>query len=367
MKKITFSIFLLVSLVYVNAQNCTKPIPNIKFQQLSNQINRKATDSEKLTQMKKLFLAECLSSDQVDFLCKLFENDYSRFEFASEAYKRTFDKDNFYEVYDSFMYFSTVFRLHDAIKDGSQKMSREKGGNGGNQNNDAKTELKFPNYTYPNYLSYTGSKGCAKPISNDDFNLVVQSILELQSEQERLVTATEIALTNCLSAAQAMKTAAIFPNESTRLAFIQEVTMKVYDRENLRSADQLFTTAINRNALNNFLDQKFGGTVNAENPATANVCMVSNQEFISIESSLKSQSFNNTRVNLGKQIIKDKACFTSAQIRDLVKIYEFENSKLDIAKFAYDYCVDKKNYYLVNEAFQFDSSKNTLLKFIQGR
>jgi hypothetical protein len=42
----------------------------------------------------------------------------------------------------------------------------------------------------------------------------------------------------------------------------------------------------------------------------------------------------------------------------------FESTRLDFAKFAYTYTLDKENYYMVNNAFSFSSSVAELNNFI---
>ena len=47
-----------------------------------------------------------------------------------------------------------------------------------------------------------------------------------------------------------------------------------------------------------------------------------------------------------------------------MRLFNFEASKLDFAKFAYKYTYDQKNYYKVNDAFEFESSISELTTFI---
>jgi hypothetical protein len=48
-------------------------------------------------------------------------------------------------------------------------------------------------------------------------------------------------------------------------------------------------------------------------------------------------------------------------------LFDFENTKLDFAKFAYDRTYDRANYYKVNDAFEFESSIEDLNRYIGGR
>ncbi|MGB0403471.1 MAG: DUF4476 domain-containing protein [Salibacteraceae bacterium] len=49
-------------------------------------------------------------------------------------------------------------------------------------------------------------------------------------------------------------------------------------------------------------------------------------------------------------------CLTSIQIMELMQIFEFEVSRIELATFAFEYCFDPVNYQFVEDAFEFDSS-----------
>ena len=107
-----------------------------------------------------------------------------------------------------------------------------------------------------------------------------------------------------------------------------------------------------------------GGNSGYGNP-TSQVCMPS-IDFNRALNVIKQEKFDNSKVNTAKQITASNYLCVN-QIVQICKQFEFDNSKLDFAKFAYRYCADQYNYYLVNEVFMFDSSKNDLRKYIEGR
>ena len=56
--------------------------------------------------------------------------------------------------------------------------------------------------------------------------------------------------------------------------------------------------------------------------------------------------------------------FTSNQIAALVKTFSFDNGRLDMAKTLFKNCVDKENYFVVTNSFDFDKSKKDLMTYI---
>lgn len=93
---------------------------------------------------------------------------------------------------------------------------------------------------------------------------------------------------------------------------------------------------------------------------------MSDGEFNDLKGSIASKSFEDSKMTLAKQVAKDR-CFSAAQVKAMMGLFSFEESKLDFAKFAYDRTHDIGNYYKVNDAFSFESSIEELNEHIQSR
>ena len=89
-----------------------------------------------------------------------------------------------------------------------------------------------------------------------------------------------------------------------------------------------------------------------------------NNDFAQAKESLRREWFENTRLETAKQII-DQNYFTSKQVKEMVLLFTFENNRLDIAKYAYGKTVDKGNYFVMNDAFTFNSNKEKLSEYIR--
>jgi hypothetical protein len=81
-----------------------------------------------------------------------------------------------------------------------------------------------------------------------------------------------------------------------------------------------------------------------------------------------SYSINNASFESDKKMIAEEAIaanrVTAEQVYQILMLFGFESTKLAIAKFAYGNCEDKRNYYIVNDAFTFSSSRRELSNFI---
>lgn len=91
--------------------------------------------------------------------------------------------------------------------------------------------------------------------------------------------------------------------------------------------------------------------------------VMSNNDFESALETLRNENYDNTRFKIANQIAESNF-MTTMQIKQICQLFSFENNKLEFAKRAYKSCVDKNNYFKINEVFKFDSDKQQLNNFI---
>ncbi|MBV8327691.1 DUF4476 domain-containing protein [Chryseobacterium sp.] len=77
----------------------------------------------------------------------------------------------------------------------------------------------------------------------------------------------------------------------------------------------------------------------------------------------RNEKFDDGKIAMISQQMRN-SMFTAAQIRDLVKSISFDKNKLALAKSMYPNCADKNRYFVVNDAFDFESSKRELMDYI---
>lgn len=108
-----------------------------------------------------------------------------------------------------------------------------------------------------------------------------------------------------------------------------------------------------------------GNTV-ATTGSTTCYYAIADGDYQSIKKSIESKSFEDSKLTMAQQVTK-KNCMSSEQIKGIMSLFSFEDSKLTYAKFAYDYCTDKNNYYKLNDEFDFESSIEALDKYISSK
>ncbi|MCB9187044.1 MAG: DUF4476 domain-containing protein [Flavobacteriales bacterium] len=87
------------------------------------------------------------------------------------------------------------------------------------------------------------------------------------------------------------------------------------------------------------------------------------EAFVGALESIKAQWFDSDRIRVAKQIIRTNP-ISSQQIAEIMQLMSFESSRLEIAKFSYQFATDRENFFIVNDVFWFSSSVRELDRFI---
>lgn len=91
--------------------------------------------------------------------------------------------------------------------------------------------------------------------------------------------------------------------------------------------------------------------------------MMSPQSFANLRSTIDNTTFDDNKLRVAQHAITSNS-MSSRQVEELVEMMSFESTKLKLAKFAYGKVVDPENYFVVNDAFDFNSSSQELMAYI---
>ena len=90
---------------------------------------------------------------------------------------------------------------------------------------------------------------------------------------------------------------------------------------------------------------------------------MSEADFRQALHTIKSKTWDDTRLSIAKQVVAAN-CLFADQVRDIVNLFDWEDKKLEFAKFAYDYTYDTGNYFKVAQAFEWEDSIEELNEYI---
>lgn len=151
----------------------------------------------------------------------------------------------------------------------------------------------------------------------------------------------------------------------------QPLTFMVYSQPNYLS-----TYVINKDNFGNFLftmetkvllkDSSVIETVKNNTAAVSATtgAVIDEGEYYDIIKTLKKESVEKNRVELAKTFFANK-WLLSSMVKDAMKVFNLEPSKVAFAKFAYGRTVDKQNFYKVFDGLNLSNSKKEMNEFIK--
>jgi hypothetical protein len=110
------------------------------------------------------------------------------------------------------------------------------------------------------------------------------------------------------------------------------------------------------------------GTPATVGEATTGNCgsPTTDQDFSSISKSISSKTFEDSKLEIAKEVTPNK-CLTASKIKQVMELFTYEETRLEYAKFAFEYCFDPDNYYQVYDAFTFETSIDELRTFTKSK
>ena len=96
--------------------NCTRSMDDASFGKAKQTIASKGFDETRLSTAKQVAKANCLTTEQIVEVMKIFGFDETRLEFAKYAYDYCFDQNNYYTVSEGFSFDSSTEELNQYIE-----------------------------------------------------------------------------------------------------------------------------------------------------------------------------------------------------------------------------------------------------------
>ena len=92
---------------------------------------------------------------------------------------------------------------------------------------------------------------------------------------------------------------------------------------------------------------------------------MSNIDYQTVKAAMNLTNYDEAKLKAAKAIIAAN-CVTSRQVAELCMLFDFEQPKLILAKYAYKRCYDRKNYSKVVATLRSDPMKAALNYYIMG-
>ena len=278
----------------------------------------------------------CLSSSQAREIANYLANDRDKFDFLKASYINISDKENFTDVVDVFRLFSFAVRLyHQTLGSGA-------------------ISLPQPISSNPN---------CPRAMNPNSFNQLRGQIFGTADDRSK-ASAILNAGSQCMTSQQIGQLITSIQDENIRFDVLKRLYPYVYDGENYAQVSNTLSPAL-RSQFMAFLQNPT--TTNPNNPITpAAPQAMAEIDFNNFLNTIRKQSFEKDKDQQIKTYMKN-AFMTTAQIKQVIKLLTYDSSRLEIAKFLFNRCIDKENYFEIANELQFSSSKTELNDYVKSR
>jgi hypothetical protein len=232
---------------------------------------------------------------------------------------------------------------------------------------------------------------CAQSIDSRTFGQNLAQMRAIPNDAARLTRAINFAQVYCLHSGQVFDLANIFREDHSKFDVIATAYPNMTDQDNrymLLDVFAQFSSAFRMHDYMDFIDRQrnrpyqwtpiFYPPVTQPMPipqpipvqpvpAPVPQCFVTDQEMQEVRASIKGMGFDSSMIEQAKMLLNAKQCFSSQQIASIVSLFSFASSQVDVAKYAFDYCIDRDNYFRVINVLGFDSSKREVRDYISTR
>jgi len=91
---------------------------------------------------------------------------------------------------------------------------------------------------------------------------------------------------------------------------------------------------------------------------------LSDVEFNNVLDNISRERSESNMMKSATQIISTNY-FSAGQVKEILQLFSSDDNKLALAELAYDKTVDQRNYFVVNDVFRFNNSKDELARYIR--
>ena len=201
-------------------------------------------------------------------------------------------------------------------------------------------------------------------LAEEQFHERLRGMERLRDRAERTREANGLLREGWFSSLQVRALARTFDQEDARYEFVLAAYPRTVDPENFYEVYDAFTSFSKVFRLHDEIQQRR----NSGRPeGRVAVQPVSDEAMADIIKAIRSEGLEDTKKAVASQLFSGRRRFLSRHIHDILRQFAFDDTRLEVAKLAYNSVVDPENYYLVNQAFSFSTTKESLARYIESR
>ncbi len=94
--------------------------------------------------------------------------------------------------------------------------------------------------------------------------------------------------------------------------------------------------------------------------------LLTQEDVDRLADAMKSRSFESTKLTIAREAVRTGS-IVAEDLKFILGQFDYESTRVEFAKFAYDYVCDREHFYYVYDAFEFDSSVRELEEYTSRR
>ena len=115
-------------------------------------------------------------------------------------------------------------------------------------------------------------------------------------------------------------------------------------------------------------DDRYDPTPHRHEDYDGNACrnMMTAEELDYLVQTLRSRDSESTKMSIAREAVRNGS-IAAEDLKRVLQEFEYENNRVEFAKYAYDYLCDREHFYYIYDVFSFDSSVEELERYSSRR
>ncbi len=211
---------------------------------------------------------------------------------------------------------------------------------------------------FRNYNDTTGK--CKLSLSDDDVLHGINLITKSNDIHDKYSYTETIIEYNCYTVNQLSPFLSLLETEMDKLKIAKRAYPHLTDKNNIHKIGELFLFKSVKEEFEYFLEE----TANKEHQLSLKCAVaVSDGKVSEIINMIKKENYEHDKLRVAKEQTVNN-CLSSAQVKKILDIFNHDRERMDFVISAYNVTIDKENFKILEENFQFSENKTEFLKFI---
>jgi hypothetical protein len=200
-----------------------------------------------------------------------------------------------------------------------------------------------------------------RPMHRADFDHLYETVSNQASDSRKIRTASFAIENNLMTAGQISLLLSLLSFERYKLELAKTGWLHVYDPGNYFKVLNLFLFNSSAQEMQDFMSANPRPMPSQYSSHAYNLQTVAMHpaRFREAKATVAAQAFDDSKLQIARQIAATNM-LSSQQLYELMALFAFEDTRLELAIFAYCNVYDPDNYFFTHKAFSFNSSVERL-------